>query len=106
MPGVVSVSAGWPLPLSSSGIGITFDIEERPQLEGERAVSRASISEPGYFQTLRIPLIRGREFQDTDTKPVRLEECKVNDLAQPVHETCLAERMTEEPKKRTCVPRN
>ena len=67
LPGVVSVSAGWPLPLSSSGIGISFDIEERPQPEGERAVSRASIIEPGYFQTLRTPLIRGREFQDTDT---------------------------------------
>jgi predicted permease len=75
LPGVVSVSAGWPLPLSSSGIGISFDIEERPLPEGERAVSRLSIIEPDYFQTLRIPLIRGREFQDTDTtksKPVIL----------------------------------
>jgi predicted permease len=73
VPGVISVSAGWPLPLSSSGIGISFDIEERPQPEGERAVSRASIIQPSYFQTLRIPLIRGREFQNTDTtksKPV------------------------------------
>lgn len=73
MPGVVSVSAGWPLPLSSSGIGISFDIEEHPVTESERNVSRASIAEPGYFQTLRIPLVRGREFQDTDTtksKPV------------------------------------
>ncbi len=73
LPGVTSVSAGWPLPLSSSGMGISFDIEERPLPEGERAVSRTSIIEPGYFQTLRIPLVRGREFQDTDTtksKPV------------------------------------
>jgi hypothetical protein len=23
-------------------------------------------------------------------KPVRLEECEVNDLGQPVHETCLS----------------
>ncbi len=30
LPGVTSVSAGWPLPLSPSGIGISFDIEERP----------------------------------------------------------------------------
>jgi hypothetical protein len=38
-------------------------------------------------------------------KPVRLEECKVNDLGQPVHESCLAERMTEEVKKPpTVVP--
>ena len=33
-------------------------------------------------------------------KPVRLEECKVSDLGEPVHETCLAERMNEE-KERT-----
>jgi predicted permease len=73
MPGVVSASAGWPLPLSPTGIGITFDIEERPQPESERAVSRVSIVEPGYFHTLRVPLLRGREFLDTDTpksKPV------------------------------------
>ncbi len=67
LPGVTSVSAGWPLPLSPMGIGISFDIEERPLPEGERAVSRLSIIEPGYVPTLRIPLIRGREFQDTDT---------------------------------------
>ena len=67
LPGVVSVSAGWPLPLSSSGIGISFDIEERPQPESERNISRVSIAEAGYFHTFRIPLVRGREFQDTDT---------------------------------------
>jgi hypothetical protein len=32
-------------------------------------------------------------------KPVRLEECNVNDLGQPVHGTCLAERTTEEARK-------
>jgi hypothetical protein len=34
-------------------------------------------------------------------KSVRLEECKVNDLGQPVHEGCLAERLDEEVKKNT-----
>jgi predicted permease len=67
LPGVTSVSAGWPLPLSTSGMGFSFDIEERPASEGDRNISRTAIIEPGYFQTLRIPLIRGREFQETDT---------------------------------------
>jgi hypothetical protein len=31
---------------------------------------------------------------------VRLDECKTNDLGEPVHEVCLAERMHEELKKR------
>jgi hypothetical protein len=34
-------------------------------------------------------------------KPVGLKECEVNDLGEPVHETCLAERLKEELKKRT-----
>ena len=67
LPGVVSASAGWPLPLSTSGMGFSFDIEERHVPESERNLSRTSIIEPGYFETLRIPLVRGREFHDSDT---------------------------------------
>src|SRR3569833_2200365 len=63
----MSVSAGWPLPLSTSGMGFSFDIEERHVPESERNISRTSIVEPGYFSTLRIPLLRGREFLDSDT---------------------------------------
>jgi len=33
-------------------------------------------------------------------KPVRLEECKVNDLGEPVHELCYAQKLKEETKKR------
>jgi hypothetical protein len=33
------------------------------------------------------------------SKPVRLDECKVNDLGEPVHESCLAERLKEEIKR-------
>jgi len=34
------------------------------------------------------------------SKPVRLDECKVNDFGEPVHESCLAERLEEETKRR------
>ncbi len=67
LPGVVSVSAGWPLPVSVDGMHISFDIEGHPLPEGRRNAARVSIIEPGYFKTLRIPLLRGREFQETDT---------------------------------------
>ena len=33
-------------------------------------------------------------------RPVRLNECKLNDLGEPVHEACLAERLEEETKRR------
>jgi len=32
-------------------------------------------------------------------RPVHLAECKVNEMGEPVHETCLMERMKEERKK-------
>jgi putative ABC transport system permease protein len=73
LPGVQSASAGWPLPLSSSGMRISFDIEGHPLPEGDRNTALVSIVEPTYFQTMRIPILRGREFQDTDdvkTTPV------------------------------------
>ena len=34
-------------------------------------------------------------------KPVRLDECKVTDLGDPVHETCLAERIKQEERERS-----
>ena len=33
-------------------------------------------------------------------RPVRLGECELNDLGEPAHEACLAERLEEETKKR------
>ena len=34
------------------------------------------------------------------SEPVRLDECKVNDLGEPVHEACYAEQLREEAKVR------
>ncbi len=67
LPGVVSVSTGWPMPLSADGMRISFDIEGHPLPEGQRNTARASIAAPDYFKTLRIPVLQGREFQETDT---------------------------------------
>ncbi len=66
LPGVKSASAGWPLPLSQTGMKIAFDIEGHPLPEGDRNTARASIANPGFFETMRIPVLRGREFKDSD----------------------------------------
>jgi len=66
LPGVQSASAGWPLPLTNTGMRISFDIEGHPLPQGDRNVARVSIASPGFFETMRIPILRGREFQDTD----------------------------------------
>lgn len=67
LPGVQSVAAGWPLPFSGSRIGITFDIEGHPTAPGDAPVARLAIATPNLFNTLRIPILRGRDFAPTDT---------------------------------------
>ena len=66
LPGVESASAGWPLPLTGNGMRISFDIEGHSLPQGDRNAARVSIARPGFFQTMRIPLLRGRDFQSTD----------------------------------------
>jgi predicted permease len=66
MPGVKSAAAGWPLPFSDSQIGVTFDAEGHPTATGDEPTSRVSIVTPNFFNTLRIPILRGRDFAPTD----------------------------------------
>lgn len=75
LPGVVSVGAVNELPTESAINWVTaFTVEGRePPAPGQEPVANSRISLPGYFKTLGIPLIRGRDFgsQDTaDTEPV------------------------------------
>lgn len=66
LPGVKSVGAGWPVPLSGSAIGLGFQAEGHPTAAGDQPVARAAIITPGFFSTLRIPIFRGRDFAPTD----------------------------------------
>jgi putative ABC transport system permease protein len=67
LPGVKSVAAGWPLPFSDNQIGVAFDIEGRPTAPGDAPAARVAIATPNLFNTLRIPILRGRDFASTDT---------------------------------------
>jgi len=62
LPGAKQATAAFPVPLSGSNISITFDIEGRPHAPGDEPVARVSIIEPSYFQTLGVPILRGRTF--------------------------------------------
>ncbi len=66
LPGVKSAAAGWPLPFSNSSIGISFDVEGHPTAKGDEPVARTAVVTPNFFATLRIPLLRGRDFAATD----------------------------------------
>ncbi|HKD86071.1 MAG TPA: ABC transporter permease [Terriglobales bacterium] len=65
-PGVESVAAGGPIPLSRSQIVIGFTIEGRPMAVGDQPDEPVGIVTADFFRTLRIPIISGRAFLPTD----------------------------------------
>jgi len=66
LPGVRSASAGWPLPMSNSNASVSFAIEGRPVAKGDEPSESLGLAMPGYFATMRIPLVAGRTFDERD----------------------------------------
>jgi predicted permease len=66
LPGVQSASAGWPLPMSHSTATVSFKIQGRPVAKGDEPSESLGLAMPGYFETMRIPLIAGRAFGAQD----------------------------------------
>lgn len=67
MPGIQSAAVTTGLPLTLNISGSDFRIEGRPEPEAglDMIVNTRSVS-PGYFKTLGISLIKGRDFSDRD----------------------------------------
>ena len=66
LPGVQSGSAGWPLPMSDNNATISFSIEGRQTAKGDQPYESLGVVMPGYFETMRIPLLSGRMFRERD----------------------------------------
>jgi putative ABC transport system permease protein len=66
LPGVKSASAGWPMPMSGSSASISFTVEGHPMAKADHPNEALGLALPGYFETMRIPLIAGRTFAAQD----------------------------------------
>jgi len=66
LPGVRSASAVMPLPLSGDRFSISFETEGRPVPKGEEPSADFFAIEPDYFNTMGIPLLKGRAFDEHD----------------------------------------
>ncbi|HKG47345.1 MAG TPA: ABC transporter permease [Pyrinomonadaceae bacterium] len=69
LPGVETASATATLPLSGGGWGRSITVEGFPVLPVGQAPSiQHTVVTPGYFRTMGIPLLAGRDFNDADAK--------------------------------------
>jgi putative ABC transport system permease protein len=67
LPGVKSVGGIDPLPLSNSNVTTTFLVEGGPVVAlADRPDAGERVVTPGYFQTMSIPILKGRSFTEHD----------------------------------------
>ena len=69
LPGVASAAAVTPLPLGGDDIATRFIVEGRPEPPpGRRPRAEYRAVTAGYFETMRIPLKKGRTFHHADRR--------------------------------------
>src|SRR5215472_1478925 len=68
LPGVRSASVTGYLPLGFESVGQSVQIERKTPDENKNLGAGAMSVGPGYFQTMGIPLVEGREFTDRDSE--------------------------------------
>ena len=66
LPGVESAAVVTDIPLTHNEDSLGFSIEGVSDLPNQRRQARFNIVSPGYFRTLGIPLLNGRDFTELD----------------------------------------
>lgn len=73
VPGVEGVAVSSSVPLDIHGLpGRVFTVDGRERADGERDQALSNTVTPGYFATLQIPFLAGRDFApltDTEASP-------------------------------------
>ncbi len=86
LPGVVSAGSVTFLPFSGPGAATGFDIVGDPESQaGQRPVCDVRVTHPGYFETMRIPLKRGRLFEAADNRRDAPRRFVVNEAMARLH---------------------
>ena len=71
IPGVQSVTASFPFPLAGNFSTIRWGLEDALSDNSKYQAADWQLVRPGYFDTLRTPLLAGRTFTEADNDPTR-----------------------------------
>lgn len=66
LPGVVSAAGSFPLPMSGNSVSPAFSIQGHPVAKGNEPHANLWVVTHNFFDVMKIPLIEGREFNETD----------------------------------------
>ena len=66
LPGVSGAGVTWQLPLSGASATTSLNVEGRPDEPGKIPMGVIHAAGPGYFRTMGIRVLRGRDFTDHD----------------------------------------
>jgi predicted permease len=69
IPGIQSVTASFPFPLAGGFSPIRWGLEDALSDPSKFQAVDFQIVLPGYFETMRTPLLAGRTFTDADNQP-------------------------------------
>ncbi|HEX4807381.1 MAG TPA: ABC transporter permease [Bryobacteraceae bacterium] len=62
VPGVVSAAGALPLPLNDDGWSVSFNLLDHPVSAANEPSAGFYVVAPGFFETMQIPLVKGRTF--------------------------------------------
>ena len=68
LPGVIHAAGSIPLPLRVGEMTISFNLLDHPVSQANEPDARVFVVAPGWFETLEIPLLRGRSFDERDQR--------------------------------------
>ena len=69
LPGVTSVGGAMPLPMGGNdGLSVGFNLLDHPVSEGNWHAAGFYVVTNGFFESMRIPLLHGRTFDERDQR--------------------------------------
>ena len=66
LPGVQAAAGSIILPMTGSAVNISFENPEQPVASGSLPIAELTPISTGFFKTMQIPLLEGRDFTDGD----------------------------------------